>query len=284
MKNKFAVIDIGTNSVRLLLAVSDGSKIQRISKEHDTVRLGEGMGPERILTDAAMKRTCDAVERYAKKGLEFADKVYCFATSAVRDAKNKAEFAAMLKNIGVELEIIPGEEEALLGFAAVSGRGGMLDIGGGSTEIAFGEGTPEYMHSFNVGCVRGYDLFGEDSLSVRKWAADIFGDISFLNGDFIAIGGTGTSAAAMDLELEIYDPNIVEGHKLTKERIENLLERLSQMTPEERMNVRGLEPKRAKVITAGLAIMAAFMDASCIECITASETDNLEGYILTKLM
>lgn len=282
-----AAIDIGTNSCRLLLAEMREGRVFRIKKFHNTVRTGEGVNASGVLNSGAIRRTADAVAEYAKIGREWAGEVFCFATSAVRDAANRQELVDEIKSCcGVDVEILSGDDEARCGFAGVfdgKSSGGILDIGGGSTEVVLGEGNcVKFAHSFNIGCVRGMEMFGQDGEAILAWAYDLLGAMDFFDKDFWAIGGTGTSAAAMDAEMIVYDPEKINGYKISREGVEKLFAKLNAMTPDERKNLPGLEPKRADIILAGIAIMLAFMRKNKLEYIYTSENDNLEGYLNLK--
>lgn len=282
-----AAIDIGTNSCRLLLAEMHNGRAIRVKKLHNTVRTGEGVNASGVLNANAIQRTVNAVMEYAKIGREWAGDVFCFATSAVRDAKNKGELCQKIQEqCGVKVEILSGDEEARCGFAGVfdeKSSGGILDIGGGSTEVMLGDnGEIKFAHSFNIGCVRGTEMFGQNGAEILSWAYNSFGDIDFSGEKFWAIGGTGTSAAAMDLGLKVYDPDIINGYKVSIGGVERLFEKLNRTAPEDRKRIAGLEPNRADIILAGIAIMLAFMKKNKLDAVFASENDNLEGYLNLK--
>lgn len=285
MTEKRAAIDIGTNSTRLLLAEMHDGRAVCIEKTHNTVRTGEGVNRTGALCEAAMARTIKAIKEYVAVGEKWAGSVFCFATSAVREAANRKEFCArVLKECGVRVEILSGEEEAACGFAGVfeaGARGGIIDIGGGSTEVMFGTAEKiDFLHSFRLGCVRGLEQFGQNGAAVQAWAAKEFSKIILPQMDFYAIGGTGTSIAAIDLGG--YDPKLVNGHVITIEAVRHIFEMLSMRTIAERRTIPGLEPKRADVILAGTAILLAFMQTGGLERVFASESDNLEGYLNRK--
>ena len=165
----YAVVDYGTNSARLMIAVNTVSGIKTIKKTLDTIRLGDGMQDGRI-TDAAMARAKATTLRFLAEAERYnVDTFYCFATSAVRDAANASEFKAhLLKECGVSLDIISGDREARIGYIGAS-RGtkapvGIIDIGGGSTEIVTGEnGVVGYAHSFRTGTVRLLQQYADAS-------------------------------------------------------------------------------------------------------------------------
>ena len=160
---KYGVIDIGSNSVRLM--VSDGTKT--LYKRVNTTRLSEGLGLTGKLTEAAMSRTADAAAEFVRAAeADGCGEIYAFATEAVRSASNGGEFVAMAAARGVTVDVVRGETEAKLGFygAYSGGRQAVLDIGGASTELAIGgEDGMEYGKSLHIGSVRIKDLCGEDT-------------------------------------------------------------------------------------------------------------------------
>lgn len=288
---KYYVIDIGTNSVRLMRAhVSNGCIICE-KKQLLSVRTGEGVNASKVLCEAAIARTIGAISEYKSIAAdENPDApIYCFATSAVRDAKNREEFVqAVFKSCEIDVEILSGDAEARCGFvgAVPSGTGVVLDIGGGSTEIVMGKnGKIEYAQSFDVGCVRALELFGENAfLEVKKWAMDAIKSAKVPSDlEVFAIGGTATALAAIKLGLVEYDPNIVHGYLLDSQSLLYLENILVGISLEKRKQITGLSPKRADVIVHGLAIMSAFMSSFNISAVTVSEADNMEGYLSMKL-
>ena len=298
MDHRYAVIDIGTNSVRLMLADIEGGKIKTVLKTLNTVRIGEGMGKSNSISEAAMKRTILALAAYKKQALEEgAKKLYVFATSAVREAENKQEFIkAVQERCGIAIDVISGEEEAQIGFLGAAGRGekcGIIDIGGGSTEVICGQNEDlSYMKSFRVGTVRALSLFPENespkALSkARAWVSGEIAELSekpfFVGVPFVGIGGTATALAAIALGLKTYDPDKVQGYILTQEKLSVIFHMLSSMTVEQRKSVTGLDSMRADVIVYGCMIMMAFMSAIGLTQIEVSDRDNQEGYLIRQL-
>ena len=277
----------------MLAAVEDG-KIKCEYKTIRTTRLGQGVNATKMLCTEAMERTVQAFEEYR----EMAEKwdptapILCFATSAVRDSSNKAEFLRLVrKHCGFEVDVISGLEEAKCGFTGVlgNGTGGIIDIGGGSTEVLFGAGGKiDYLNSFNIGSVRGLEIFGQQRASEAKaWAGEFFKTIEWKGRKkklpFFAIGGTATSLAAIDLKLATYDPERVQNYRLYKNNIMRMLDLFLSMTVEQRRQITGMEPQRADVIVFGASILSAFYDAAEIEYVTVSERDNMEGYLMKKV-
>lgn len=284
------VIDIGTNSTRLLKAEVKRGEVIPIYKQLRTVRTGEGVHSSGMLARAAIDRTLAALSEYAdiiardEKGIP----VHCFATSAVRDSANSDQLVREAKErTGIDIRILSGDEEAQCGYAGVispGGTGGILDIGGGSTEVVYGvNGKIAYAHSFDVGCVRALELFeGQSPERMMRWAEEILsqGDYSkFSEDEFYAIGGTATALAALDLGLDKYEPDKVEHYILTPELCDIWLKKLYAMTPEQRRQVMNMEPRRSEIIVYGVAILKALFNVSGLKSAIASDVGNMEGYI-----
>lgn len=291
----FAVVDLGTNSARLMIAHISGGVVVSDFKTLRTIRIGEGLSEGKGITLGAMERTKDTLLEFKEISGEYdADEFYCFATSAVREAANNAELIDYIKNkCGVEIEIISGEKEAVLGFAgSVKGYGGMFDIGGGSTEVMFGKlDDIRFMHSFNIGTVRMLQMFPKgddaDAEALRKaheLAARMFAQIPDA-GDigFTAIGGSATALAAIDLGLTEYSSQLVQGHIISLERAWELCMMLESKTKQQRKQIISLEENRADVIVFGAIILLEFMKAVGAQNITISDRDNQEGYLAIKL-
>lgn len=278
---KYAVIDIGSNSVRLMM--SDG--IKTLYKNVKTTRLAESMGEELILKVEPIDRTARAVSFFVEKAKnESADKILIFATAAVRRAKNKSEFLSKVKELcGIDVDVISGETEAKLGVlgALNGGCGGIIDVGGASTEISvISNGENVFTKSIYVGAVNVTDKCGQNIDDVSNYvnnAVKEFGDIPSSN--FFAVGGTATSLASICQELEPYDPNKTHGYVITISDLKNLTEKLFSMTVSEREKLKGLQPERAKVIASGAYIVYEIMKIANLKEITVSESDNLEGYL-----
>ena len=292
-----AVIGIGSNSVRSLLADVSGGSFVRLRRGREGTRLFAGLDAAGNLDRDSMEKTVSAVRRMAlEAGQEGAERLAIFATSAARDAANGAEFtAAVEQETGVPLRIISGEEEAELSFlgasAAVSAdRCGVVDIGGGSTEIAIG--TPagtELVFSCQMGAVRLYRRLRldrkEDMLPVEVAAGEIldehlreYPDL-VLPETWVGTGGTFTTLAAMILEEPWTNRTHVHGTVITRGRIREIGEKLAGMKVEERRKLPGLQPSRADIVVHGICILLGVMERLGMEQITVSEWGNLDGYM-----
>ena len=295
-----AVIDIGTNSVRLMLAEFDGKSVRSLSKELETTRLGEGIATNLNLRMKAMERTALAVERFVKKARAVrAENIYVFATSALRDAPNKHVFTDFIKgDIGAEIDIISGFDEAQIGYygafgADHKGVGILIDIGGGSTELASGsDGIVESACSVPVGAVRLYDICKKSTKisndDVNKMSQYIeertFRLFSVAHrGDVLTgVSGTATTLASIDKKMIKYDPELINGAVLSYERVRELTEMLLGMTIEERRKLKGLLPQRADIIPGGAMIMEYIMRKMGFSELRISDSDSLEGYLMWK--
>lgn len=283
---KISAIDVGSNSVRLMV-MADGKTLY---KQLDTTRLAEGLAQSGVLKPEAIERTARAVQIFAAAAeLNGAGTPYVFATAAVRSSKNGADFVARVKALtGIDVDVLSGEEEAACGIlGALRGRdGGIIDLGGASTEITLQQGGKTlYSKSVNIGTVRLFDMAGQDRSALQAAIDNLlngYGSLSLDGKDIYGIGGTATSLAALYHELEKYDPKVVEGTVLTREWLCAEAEKLLSLTVEERRALRGMEPRRADVIAGGCLLMYSILNRFNADRITVSESDNLEGYVLFK--
>ena len=294
VSRKVAVIGIGSNSVRMLVALVDVAGMQQLRRDREGTRLFAGLDAQRNLSAESMAKTCAAVSRMAASArAEGAQEVRLFATSATRDAANQAEFAAMLRReADLELEICSGKTEAALSFfGATDGEdSGVIDIGGGSTEIVVGEG----MHvrcafSCQMGAVR---LAGRmpirdhgDLDSVRLVASDILEEQLRLHptlsmpASWRGTGGTFTTLAAISRGVHWTNRTFMHGATLERTEVERIARQLSDMTLEERKKLPGLQPNRADIVVHGICILLSCMERLGIPRITVSEFGNLDGYV-----
>lgn len=303
MKKKYATIDIGTNSMRLLLAEMEEQKILYRNKQINTTRIGRSV-------DIAGKITPEGIETNLKAFYDFvamakdwgAEDIWAIATSAVRDAENGQEFAdRAYQQTGVMIEIIDGKEEALLGYQGVlMGLEKplplvfLIDIGGGSTELIIGnqEGILE-ANSYNIGAVRMTERCIKTdppseielenlSIEITNLLEEPLKNYPRKLDHIIGIGGTATTIAALHQGLDSYDSDKVHGYRISLQEIVALKERLKGLTIEERIQLKGLEPKRADIIVAGITIMIRAMELLNIPNLVVSEYDNLEGLLWSK--
>lgn len=283
--NRYAVIDIGSNSVRLMF-VANGKVLY---KRLNTTRLGEGLAQTGRLKAAAVARSATAVaDFYAQAQADGAETVVAFATAAVRSASNGKDFVLAVKaRCGLSVEVLGGETEAEIGILGAFGRtdGAVLDIGGASTELVVQRGgNTVYKKSVDVGVVRLKDVCGDDISALKGYAAtrvQEFADAPRLTNVY-AIGGTATTLAALAMGLETYDSNRVTGCTLSAERLQGLADELSNRSIEEIAALPCVPQGRADVITQGAVWLITLMQALGINSLTTSDRDNLEGYAVRK--
>jgi len=291
---KVAVIGIGSNSVRMLVAQVQGDTFRRLGRDREGTRLFAGLDEQKRLAPQAMDTTIAAVSRMAQSAREQGcEKIHLFATSATRDASNQQEFAQRLQNeAGVALEICSGEKEAALSFAGATdgGYSGVIDSGGGSTEFVVGQGH-NLVCSFScqMGAVRLFrqaPIAGHGDLSaVEELATDILNRKLMnhptlrLPETWIGTGGTFTTLAAMVKGIRWTDRTYMHGTRLTLPQVQEKAMLLSDMTMEERLQLPGLQPHRADIVVHGICILTAAMKRLGIQQITVSEYGNLDGYL-----
>ena len=282
---KFAVIDVGSNSVRLMF-VADGKVLY---KALNTTRLGEGLAEKPLLKPEAIERSAVAVcDFYNKAVQEGAEKVLCFATAAVRTAENRQEFLDKVYTLcGLKIEVISGEEEAEIGILGALGNrdGGVIDIGGASTEIVVKkDGSLIYKKSVNIGVVRLKDMCGRDRALLEKvseGASEQYGEIPL--GDTIyGIGGTATTLAAQVLGLENYSSEKITGAIVTAEEMHAMADKLLSMSVEEIAALPCMPKGRADVLTGGAVLFTVLMKKLGFKRLIVSDRDNLEGYAIKK--
>ncbi len=283
---KFAVIDIGSNSVRLMF-VADGTVLY---KQIQTTRLGEGIAHKKVLQEGAIERTAQAVAAFYRQAkAEEAEEVFAFATAAVRAAENRTAFLERVQALcGLRVEVIAGEEEAEIGLLGALGDadGAVVDIGGASTEIVVkSQGEILYKKSINVGVVRLKDKCGREISALEKEAvaaAKEFGTVPCK--PLYAIGGTATTLAAQYLGITEYDSNRVTGTKITKAQMREQVEKFAALSVEETESLPCMPKGRADVLLGGVVLLFTLMDKLGFDEVTVSDRDNLEGYAIKRLL
>lgn len=300
---RVAVVDLGTNTTRLLVAEVEQGRVRELARRNTVTRLGEGVDSGSKLLDGAMERVFEALSEYRRVIDECgAERTVAVATSAVRDADNGEQFRhELLERFGIDARIISGDEEARLTFAgATSERPGggepvlVVDIGGGSTEFVVGrsgEG-PGFHVSTQAGSVRQTERhISHDppaQAEVEQLAADVRrivedavpADVREGVCDGVAVAGTPTSLAAIDQRLERYDSGRIHGYRLTLDACERMLEMLAALPEPERRQVTGLHPDRAPTIVAGATILVESLRAFGLDSIEVGEHDILHGAAL----
>lgn len=291
-----AIIDIGTNSVRLLMAEKDEKgEWKTLRKELRSTRLGEGMTDKATIGQGAKERTLSAVGEFtAMAKLEGAEDIFAYGTSIMRDASNGEEFAdEVTAASGVPVRILSGKEEAYYSYIGAAGTSGVItsvvDIGGGSTEICVGFGTDVgARHSFRLGCVRCSKQFDTTTArgraELKKHCFTLFRETDLMESmrnvkRWIGVGGTVTSLSSMLQELEVYDSSKVQDYVIHPEDVSKILEKLSKMSYDDKCHMKGLLPSRADIIVAGIVILDSLMEYFALSEITVSDRDLSEGLL-----
>ncbi len=291
---KAAVIGIGSNSVRMLAADIQGDVGHRLGRFRAATRLFAGLDEHRMLSEEAMERTCSAVMTQAGQARKLgAEELSIFATSATRDAANGAAFADMIRErTGCELQICSGDEEAELSFLGATDGGdcGVIDIGGGSTEVIAGEGSRmQGSFSCQMGAVRLFRLIDIHSRADIPTAIDaargVLRDRLALYPDFPhpsrwwGTGGTFTALAALARDVPWEERANMHGTMLSRARVRTEAEFLSELSVQERLRLPSLQPGRADIVVHGICILLACMEELEIERLTVSEYGNLDGFL-----
>jgi len=295
---RVAAIDCGTNSIRLLIADIEGNNFREVVRDMEIVRLGQGVDQTGQFHPDAIARTLAAVDKFAaeiaKRGVE---KIRFCATSATRDATNRHLFVdGVRERLGIELEVISGNEEAALSFAGAiqdldpaEGPFLVIDIGGGSTEFVFGTSTVEAARSVNIGCVRMTERhFANDPATaqqVESARTDIQAAIAQAAAEvpitqaktLVAVAGTATTVAAAALHLAEYDRYSIHLARVTAAQVHEASAMFLSKNREERLALGYMHPGRVDVIPAGALVLSEIIKATGATGFVASESDILDG-------
>ena len=296
--SRVAAIDCGTNSIRLLIADVTGGNFKEVLRTMEIVRLGQGVDQNKSFHPDAIARTLSAVEKFAQliasKGVE---KIRFCATSATRDASNRELFTNGVKKIlGVEVEVIPGEQEAALSFIGATkelsqsdGSFLVVDIGGGSTEFVFGSEKVEFAKSVNIGCVRmserHLNLQPPTMAQIAEAIIDI--DLAITQAakvvpisqakSLVAVAGTATTVAAAALKLAEYDRYLIHLSRISAPSVHQVAAMFQSMNKDQIAALGYMHPGRVDVITAGALVLSRIMAATGASEFIASESDILDG-------
>lgn len=300
-----AVIDLGSNSIRLLVAELSEGFVASVHRDMVTTRLGRGVARNRRLDEKSMTDTLSVLTYFMNKvKSKQGESIWAFGTSALREAKNSNDFLDRVRQIGLEVDILSGQEEAFLSFLGakaglkLSGMTLVIDIGGGSTELVLGSERIEKNESLPMGAVSYTQIYfksdpprHEDIVRARSAISELFVDFAEYykqaqnNSDItvVGVGGTLTTLSAMVQELKVYDTEKIHGYCLDKANVDRLLSKLLSSTINEKRKLRGLSPERADIVTAGVLIAQTIMQDLNISQVVVSETDIMEGYLLKKI-
>ena len=296
---RVAAVDCGTNSVRLLVRDLPGDELHR---EMRIVRLGEGVDRTGSLAPQAISRTRDALVDYrAVCDRLSVERIRMVATSATRDASNRADFVAMvLDALGVEPEVISGDEEAALSFRgatvgldAADGPFLVMDIGGGSTELVLGTTSVEAARSVDIGCVRLTErhLVSDPPTAQEIAAATEDVDAAIRSAlevvpasraqTAVGLAGSVTTVAALALDLPAYDPSAIHLSRISRADVHEITTRLLSMTREERSRLAVMHPGRVDVIGGGALVLDRALALTGQDEVVVSESDILDGIALS---
>ncbi|MEI6406734.1 MAG: Ppx/GppA phosphatase family protein [Actinomycetes bacterium] len=295
---RVAAIDCGTNSIRLLIADISSGSFREVLREMEIVRLGQGVDKNKAFDPEAIERTLKATAKFANlirsKGVQ---KIRFCATSATRDATNRHLFIDGVRELlGIEPEVIPGEEEASLSFIGATKEFSMnqspflvVDIGGGSTEFVFGSERVEFARSVNIGCVRMTERHMVSHPPTQEQLAntriDIRDAISHAveivpitkSQTLIAVAGTATTVAAAALALSEYDRYSIHLSRIPANKVHEVAEMFASLSREELAALGYMHPGRVDVIAAGSLVLSEILTATGASEFVASESDILDG-------
>jgi exopolyphosphatase/guanosine-5'-triphosphate,3'-diphosphate pyrophosphatase len=293
MSERIAAIDCGTNSIKLLI----GDQRQVLVRESRMVRLGQGVDTSGMLTEEALARTFAAIDEYAALIAQHdVARVRFCATSATRDAGNAQVFVdGVRERLGVEPEVLSGEEEAALAFEGTVGHLRepvpapilVVDIGGGSTELVLGTEAPDAAVSIDIGSVRLHERHLHDDPPTPEQVVACLADIDAHLGacavplsearSVVGTSGTIKTLAAGMLDLPYYDRDVIDGVRLGSDETRAYVDRLVAMTVAERRAIPSMHPGRADVIGAGGLIWSRVLARAAVPTYTVSEADILHG-------
>ena len=277
MKPDLAVIDIGSNSVRLMLAAAENGRVRSLSKRLCTTRLAKGIDVTGRLAPDRMTDTVEAIEAFRRTANELGIPVIAYATSAVRDAENRDEFLAKVwERSGVRVRVLSGEEEGAFAFSAVTGGDGtVFDIGGGSFQIVTGERAL----SFPCGCVRAKERCDATDPETLKrelfaWMDERTRIPEDVPKPVYGVGGTISTIGALLANQDRYDPERLR--RIEREALERLIVQLAKVPEPLRMQL-PLLTRRGDVILQGATILRYMMERTGTDCVIPSDRDGMEG-------
>jgi exopolyphosphatase / guanosine-5'-triphosphate,3'-diphosphate pyrophosphatase len=300
---RVAAVDCGTNSIRLLVADLDGAEgtpLREVDRRMEIVRLGEGVDRTGRLSPAALARTFAACDAYAEViRVAGAERLRFVATSASRDVENRDDFAAGVhQRLGVEPEVVTGDEEARLSFAGATREllGGhaetpflVVDVGGGSTELVLGARDVTAARSVDVGCARMTERHLHDDPPTADQVAAARADVEEAvrhagrtvplaeARTLVGLAGSVTTVAAMALGLPAYDPDRIHHSRISAVDVHDVARTLLAMTRDERAALPFMHPGRVDVIGAGALVLAVVLENVPVDDVLVSEHDILDG-------
>jgi exopolyphosphatase/guanosine-5'-triphosphate,3'-diphosphate pyrophosphatase len=305
--SRVGAIDIGTNSVRLLVAEVDGTgrdaTLETLDRQMNITRLGQGVDATGALAPDAIARTVAVLRKYRTALDEYGvTNVRATATSAARDASNRDEFFTAARDAGIEPELLSGEEEAALSFLGATADLDapapylVVDIGGGSTEFVLGTDAPEGLISVNIGCVRITEQFlhsdppaPEELSNAVAVVRDLVADVPRVvpgaaeASTLVGLAGTVTTVAAIEQGLPEYDPEKIHHFVLTRDAAEDVFRTVATESAAQRAHNPGLEPGRVDVIVGGAAVLVGIFRVLGFDAMLVSEADILDGLVRSQV-
>lgn len=303
-----AAIDCGTNSTRLLVARQRDDGFETIERLMQTTRLGAGVDKTKLLSSDALQRVAETLKHYRERldrhGVDRSGGLRVVATSAVRDARNQSAFTELVESVlGVTPDVINGEQEAALAFAGATaglnpadGPFLVCDIGGGSTELAWGPESLMSAISLDVGSVRLTEKYldhepplPEELVACISVTELYFDDAVRLHpemknvGTALGLAGTFSTTAAVEIGLPSYDRDAIHHFRLTRAAAEDVFRTLATETAAQRIENPGMDPGRADIIVGGLCVLVKFMRYFELDEVLISEADNLDGIVMSLL-
>ncbi len=296
-----AAIGIGSNSLRMLIAELDpvNAQLHRVLRDREGLRVFAALDEKGRISREMMAQAAQSIRGFVDKARACPpERIHLFATSAVRDACNRQAFCDEIERaVGIRPDVCSGEMEARLSFLGATGGGpsGMIDIGGGSTEIVMGRRERiDFSASLQAGAVRLFrdipvQSVGDAYRVVEAAARLLAAHCHFPQGlapslAWVGVGGTFTTAAALIQDIPWSSKESIHGFWIHKDAARRCMEELASMDMPARLKLRGLSPQRADIVVHGLAILLSCMEALDIDRIQASEYGNLEGYLKMKYL
>ncbi len=288
---------VASKSIRLIIAEVENNKIKNIIyQEKATTRLAANINKTGILQEEPFNKSINVLAGFRKALNKYnVEKIKTVATSAVREAANGKEFINAAKNSGIEISIISGKEEGMLEYLGVcsgfdAGRQPLiLDVGGGSSEIIYMQDNNElHTESHKIGVVKMADMFDFQKSSTEilekcsAYIKEFFKDVTIPNNiqNFIATAGTATTLAAIDMEMTEYDYNKVNGYKITKEKVIEILNKVYSTPYNKRLEIKGMDKGREDLIIPGILIILEILKKTNLNIITVSDFGLREGAVV----
>lgn len=306
----FATIDVGSNTLRLLIGCIAENKLIRKASFRSVTRLGKDILSNHDLNSESIDKSITSLFEFKKICEQFdVKKIFAVGTSALRDAKNTEIFLNRAKiSTGIDIEVISGDKEAELTLKGVLAGFKynlqeyhdkyeilVIDIGGGSTEWIFYTNNNIRKGSLPLGAIKLYEKFItkepietheinklKEYIHFNLINTELKDDYNLVNTKFVTTGGTPTTLAAIDMGLSKYNGDKINMHKIDRPTLQAIFERLIKIPLIDRQKVIGLEPDRADIIIAGILILQGFMDSFNFQEFIVSDYGLLEGLLMTK--